>query len=191
MPLNFCTSIVSLCLHKPTGWLSLSIWSSLPWSQARDGVGNTVTLPHVTWRLCHPRFCLISKFWVSFFSNNFGKYLFHFTYMMLTVALLGQKGQGKPVSRGENWVSSTRRERSWARRRILLPTSEPGARPETPSPTWPSQSTLISAPHCSQWHLSLFRLPLGFTKGKGGREGGTRGPHPLHPRGLLVSSQSF
>ena len=37
-----------------------------------------------------------------FFFNNFGKYLFHFTYMMLTVALLGQKGQGKPISRGEN-----------------------------------------------------------------------------------------
>ena len=85
----------------------------------------------------------------------------------------------------------TRRERSWARRRILLPTSEPGARPKTPSPTWPSQCALVSAPHCSQWHLSLFRLPLGFTKGKGGREGGTRSPHPLYPRGLLVSSQSF
>ena len=85
--------------------------------------------------------------------------------MMLTTALLRQKRAEKTHFQRRK-PSHTRRERSWAWRRIPFSNSESHARPETPSHPGPSLLPFISAPHCSRWHCPPFRLPLGFTEGK-------------------------
>lgn len=110
---------------------------------------------------------------------------------MLIMALLGQKGQGKPVSRGENRVSYTgeREAGPGGESCFLIPSLAPILKLHL---TLGLLSSPWSQPRVTLSGICLFSdFPWASLKVKeGGREAPVA-PHLLHPRGLLVSSQSF